>query len=560
MNERAAASWLWLRDIVVALILVAIAASLYAYYGRNAGGVLPMSVCYLAVIAAAVLAGRRGGFAAIVAVLAVAWLVPQAGLDSDPPWIVVFTVIASLVVLLISQSREQRRVAIERQAHLTTVLRGIDDGVIAIDDAERVRYFNPAAEHLLGVSARHAQGRAIAELVPGLDAAAFDQPDPDAGGGTHLATVVIDAPLPAIGSLAVTSIRLRSSSKDALGRLLFIRRRSDQHEAALALSERKLRAVFETDLWGICFTDLAGQRWLGNRAFRRMLLGEADLDQALHWDRLPDASSPMGLRQTLQRAGGYGPREVQVLRPDGSSAWLLLTAVVVAEDEVALLAVDVTERKRIDSTLRTQRLLMRSIIDRIPAFIGYLDRGRRYRLFNSLYEEWYPGKGIQGAKLSAVHEPEMLKVIAPYLDRAFAGETVRFPATFHRAGMAHHFDVHYVPHQPGEEVEGVVVHAHDISDRIRAAGAAPPGATAVLPFGPFPAGWIEGYVETDPDALRADDRRWFAARVRLPPRVHVPGTATPFLAEALDVLEASGRLRRAPAGEADVVLSLPGAR
>ncbi|MBW3535694.1 MAG: hypothetical protein KY453_10860 [Gemmatimonadetes bacterium] len=102
-----------------------------------------------------------------------------------------------------------------------------------------------------------------------------------------------------------------------------------------------------------------------------------------------------------------------------------------------------------------------------------------------------------------------------------------------------------------------------VGDRVRAAGAAPAGATAVLPFGPFPAGWVEGYVETDPDALRGDDRRWFATRVRLPPRARIPGAAAPppFLSEALDVLEASGRLRRAGPGEAaDVVLSLPGAR
>lgn len=107
---------------------------------------------------------------------------------------------------------------------------------------------------------------------------------------------------------------------------------------------------------------------------------------------------------------------------------------------------------------------------------------------------------------------------------------------------------------PGADGEAVPLRLV-VGERIRAAAHVPLGTVAVLPFGPFPAGWIEGYVETDPDALRADDRRWFARRVRPPPTVIAPPATPPFLAQALDVLEESGRIRRAAAGAADVAIS-----
>ena len=96
-----------------------------------------------------------------------------------------------------------------------------------------------------------------------------------------------------------------------------------------------------------------------------------------------------------------------------------------------------------------------------------------------------------------------------------------------------------------------------VDDRIRGAARAPAGASMLLPFGPFPAGWVTGYVETDPDALGGDDRRWFAVVVRPPPVVSVRGSAPFFLEQALAVLEDGGRLRRGNA-RPGVVIAIAG--
>lgn len=81
-----------------------------------------------------------------------------------------------------------------------------------------------------------------------------------------------------------------------------------------------------------------------------------------------------------------------------------------------------------------------------------------------------------------------------------------------------------------------------VGDRVVAAAEAPPGGVAILDAGPFPGGWIQGYVEIDPDALRADDRRSFAFQVRPPPRLALSGPVSPFARQAVDVLAAGGRV------------------
>jgi hypothetical protein len=90
----------------------------------------------------------------------------------------------------------------------------------------------------------------------------------------------------------------------------------------------------------------------------------------------------------------------------------------------------------------------------------------------------------------------------------------------------------------------------------RVVGAATPasGSAALLALPGLPQGPVWGYAETDPDALRADDRRYFALRV--PEAPGVGATAGLGLAEsAIDVLAGSGRIRRSGPGEADAVVA-----
>ncbi|MCG6957012.1 MAG: BatA domain-containing protein [Gemmatimonadetes bacterium] len=94
-----------------------------------------------------------------------------------------------------------------------------------------------------------------------------------------------------------------------------------------------------------------------------------------------------------------------------------------------------------------------------------------------------------------------------------------------------------------------------LGDQIRGAGVAPPGAAASIALPPAMAGWRRGYVESDPDALRADDRRYFAFQARPPPVVSEAGDPGLFVQQALGVLEAAGRIRLDVATRAELLVS-----
>ena len=112
---------------------------------------------------------------------------------------------------------------------------------------------------------------------------------------------------------------------------------------------------------------------------------------------------------------------------------------------------------------------------------------------------------------------------------------------------------------PGPAEDTVATPVRVVLDgRVRGAGAVAPGGSLTLPLPPAPPGWLTGYVDADADALRADDRRWFALRARPAPGVALVGDVGPFVTEAVAVLEAGGRLRQVGVREADVVLSASG--
>ena len=83
--------------------------------------------------------------------------------------------------------------------------------------------------------------------------------------------------------------------------------------------------------------------------------------------------------------------------------------------------------------------------------------------------------------------------------------------------------------------------------------------SALLPIGPFGAGYVYGHVETDPDDLRGDDRRFFAFRVRSAPTLATSGSAPFFLSEAIPVLVGAGRVSLASIRDAEILISVAGA-
>jgi hypothetical protein len=122
-----------------------------------------------------------------------------------------------------------------------------------------------------------------------------------------------------------------------------------------------------------------------------------------------------------------------------------------------------------------------------------------------------------------------------------------------RAGARSTAAVRVVGGPPGDSVNIRL----SIGGRTDAAGIAPTGAAAVLQIPAQPQGMLSGFAEIDADALRIDDRRYFAARVEPVPGVAV-GRPLTFLDEALTVLAEAGRIERATPAASNILIT-PGA-
>jgi len=126
---------------------------------------------------------------------------------------------------------------------------------------------------------------------------------------------------------------------------------------------------------------------------------------------------------------------------------------------------DVTER-------RNAELLLRTIMDTVPALIAYVDREGRYRLNNRAYEQWFDHarSDMVGRHMRDVLGESAWPVIKPRFETALAGHAVRYEASVpYKSGGVRWIDATYTPHlDAGGEVDGVVSLVNDITDRKKA--------------------------------------------------------------------------------------------
>jgi signal transduction histidine kinase/PAS domain-containing protein len=70
----------------------------------------------------------------------------------------------ALIVLMRWTARRDAAILLDERARLDAILRSIGDAVIAVDSSQRVRFMNPVAEQLIGMSEAEAEGRAFQEV------------------------------------------------------------------------------------------------------------------------------------------------------------------------------------------------------------------------------------------------------------------------------------------------------------------------------------------------------------------------------------------------------------
>lgn len=91
-----------------------------------------------------------------------------------------------------------------------------------------------------------------------------------------------------------------------------------------------------------------------------------------------------------------------------------------------------------------QRLQL--VVDNVPAMVGQMDVDWRYTAINQAYVSWHarPSAEIVGHLIHEVNTADNYARLKPYLERAFAGESVQFEVELSRAGELRTMQVTYV--------------------------------------------------------------------------------------------------------------------
>lgn len=328
---------------------------------------------------------------------------------------------------------------------------------IAVDAAHFERLSAATAADYLGVPLR-ARGRIIGVLA--LATA-------ESGRRLGEAEVRLAEKIAGIAGFALENARLYRSVRQALAA-------EEQARREMELSERRFRFIWEANIFGMCTISRAGRILNANQALTDLLVFSPDEIAAgrvsLNERTAPDwRAADERANEELQRTGRCAPFEKEYLRPDGSRVQALVCGSLLPDSEECMAFVlDLSAQKHAERALDRQRLLLKTIIDAMPAMVAYLGPDERFWLHNEKYQQWLgvDNESIHGHTMRELVGPEAHERMAPYLRAALRGRNMRHETTLRSADRERHLIASYRPHHDADgRVCGVVVHAYDITER-----------------------------------------------------------------------------------------------
>jgi PAS domain S-box-containing protein len=112
---------------------------------------------------------------------------------------------------------------------------------------------------------------------------------------------------------------------------------------------------------------------------------------------------------------------------------------------------------------------LRLVADALPVLIGFIDKDRIYRFANRAYQDWLGRRPeeVVGRRLEEIVGPTLLSDRRDAIERAFAGEAVRFETAWpHPDGRRRDAEIRYLPRTGASaEVDGIHVFVLDVTDR-----------------------------------------------------------------------------------------------
>jgi len=244
---------------------------------------------------------------------------------------------------------------------------------------------------------------------------------------------------------------------------------------ALRAQEVQLRLFADNIPGPIAYLDRASTYTFVNQAFANWVrLPQDQIYGRTPFEVLaPDVAS--FLRPVLERAHGGEHVEYERLDspPGGEQRWVhgRVAPDLDADGNVRGLyctEYDIHDLKRTEQALAAREEQLRLFTDNIPDPVVYLDTDRRYAFVNDAFLQL---NGLDRAKVigkttADVIGLEATMALAPYQDRAFAGETVSYErALVDATGRSRWIRGRMVPdHRIDGAIQGIYVVLHDITD------------------------------------------------------------------------------------------------
>ena len=302
----------------------------------------------------------------------------------------------------ITESRRARAELEESNQFREEIISGASEGIVVYDRSLRRIVWNRYMEELTGVPADRALGGRAFEMSPGIRSTGEELLKRALAGETvSSGDLFIEVTETARSGWVVgTYGPHRNAAGEVVGVIGIIRNVSERrrNEQALRESEERFRLIADAAPVMIWMDDAEGNSTYFNKPwldFTGRTLeqerGRGSRDGIHSDDLVPRFVAVYDAAYTARRAF---QTEYRLRRADGEYRWVLETATprfTASGDFEGFVgtAIDITERRRAEQTLRKERAFLRQVIDINPNFVFAKDREGRFTLVNQAVADAY---------------------------------------------------------------------------------------------------------------------------------------------------------------------------
>ena len=424
----------------------------------------------------------------------------------EATWIALSALLSLFIItagILIFRQRRELLLSMAERARLDETVASLrlldaiaassEDGIFAKDRDGRYLFFNAAAQRVLATPGQSLVGEDSHSLFDPNLACELDAEDREIiAQGRHLTRQHVVE----LGGKRLTLHIVKGPLYDASGEIGGVfgiaRDISDRvrDEQALQVANRRFRSLMDSNIVGVLVATASGRVLAANDYYLDLVgytRAELEADQVRWIDVTPPEWLPADERAIaeLRQRGSCTPYEKEYQRRDGTRVAVLLADVLLpdGDEQILAIALDITERKRFESALRSREALKHAVLDSMPSNVAVLDadgniidvnaRWRQFAADNALQAGLMPSHTDIGSNYLAICSAasgassdgaaEVAAGIRAVLDGRQGSFSLEYPC--HSPTVQRWFSMIVTP--LGHDERGAVVTHIDITERRR---------------------------------------------------------------------------------------------